>query len=64
VDTPWADARGLVCAQVNILTFNQSRYPRFGKDSLMPVARAHNADKSLWYSRGEGRGGPGGSVCA
>ena len=40
--------------QVNIFTFNQSRYPRFGKDSLLPLARSYNADKSLWCVRRRG----------
>jgi len=33
---------------VNILTFNQSKYPRFGKDSLLPVPQSYSADKYMW----------------
>jgi len=39
---------------IQILTFNQSRYPRISKESLLPLPRAMDADKSQWYPPGHG----------
>ncbi|PWN41508.1 putative UTP-glucose-1-phosphate uridylyltransferase [Ceraceosorus guamensis] len=39
---------------VEILTFNQSRYPRVNKESLLPCPRSATSDKSLWYPPGHG----------
>ena len=39
---------------IDILTFNQSRYPRILKDSLLPVPRSYNTDKEAWYPPGHG----------
>ncbi|KAG9006602.1 UTP-glucose-1-phosphate uridylyltransferase [Tulasnella sp. 427] len=39
---------------IQILTFNQSRYPRVGKESLLPVPRNATSDKSQWYPPGHG----------
>ena len=39
---------------IQILTFNQSRYPRVGKESLLPIPRSAMADKSMWYPPGHG----------
>ncbi|XP_066990733.1 UTP--glucose-1-phosphate uridylyltransferase-like isoform X3 [Macrobrachium rosenbergii] len=42
--------------QVKTYTFNQSRYPRINKESLMPVAKTCSADTDLeaWYPPGHG----------
>ncbi|PKY49782.1 UTP--glucose-1-phosphate uridylyltransferase [Rhizophagus irregularis] len=40
--------------KINILTFNQSRYPRINKESLLPMTRSPNADISQWYPPGHG----------
>merc|ERR1712025_630524 len=41
--------------KVEIKTFNQSRYPRINKESLMPVARScGNEDLEAWYPPGHG----------
>lgn len=42
--------------QVKTYTFNQSRYPRVNKESLMPVAKSAgaNADLDAWYPPGHG----------
>lgn len=42
--------------QVKTYTFNQSRYPRVNKESLMPVAKTAgaNADLEAWYPPGHG----------
>lgn len=40
--------------QVNIITFNQSRYPRFGKDSLLPIPTSWDDDKNKWFPPGHG----------
>ena len=37
-----------------ILTFNQSRYPRILKDSLLPYPRTYQGDKEGWYPPGHG----------
>eukprot|EP00128_Syssomonas_multiformis_P005339 Colp12_sorted_trinity150504_noHs@14580 len=39
--------------RVNILTFNQSKYPRFYKDSLLPVPKGFD-NKNDWYPPGHG----------
>merc|ERR1712071_19759 len=42
--------------QVQIHTFNQSHYPRFNKESLMPIARSCNTEANMeaWYPPGHG----------
>jgi len=43
--------------KVEIRTFNQSRYPRINKESLMPVAKSCNdsgVDLEAWYPPGHG----------
>ena len=42
--------------RVKIYTFNQSRYPRIDKDSLLPITRsaATNSDLEAWYPPGHG----------
>jgi len=42
--------------KVQIRTFNQSRYPRINKESLMPVARSCRTDQDIeaWYPPGHG----------
>ncbi|KAH8920179.1 putative UTP-glucose-1-phosphate uridylyltransferase [Atractiella rhizophila] len=39
---------------IEILTFNQSRFPRVSKESLTPLPRAPDSDKSQWYPPGHG----------
>ncbi|KDQ21911.1 hypothetical protein BOTBODRAFT_50439 [Botryobasidium botryosum FD-172 SS1] len=39
---------------IQILTFNQSRYPRVSRESLLPVPRSAMSDKSEWYPPGHG----------
>ncbi|KAI9362061.1 UTP--glucose-1-phosphate uridylyltransferase family [Zopfochytrium polystomum] len=39
---------------LQLLTFNQSRYPRVDKESLMPVAKSYDAHNSVWYPPGHG----------
>lgn len=39
---------------VEILTFNQSRYPRINRDSLLPSPRSATSNKNLWYPPGHG----------
>merc|ERR1719225_2408084 len=41
---------------VSIHTFNQSRYPRINKESLMPIAKSCNTDAGheAWYPPGHG----------
>jgi len=39
---------------VNIKTFNQSRYPRIYKDSLLPLPTTFDSDKEQWYPPGHG----------
>ena len=34
---------------IDILTFNQSRYPRVLKDSLLPAPKSYNSQLSDWY---------------
>lgn len=40
--------------QLRITTFNQSRYPRIHKETLLPLAKHADDDKSLWYPPGHG----------
>src|SRR5260221_14162552 len=40
--------------QVKITTFNQSRYPRILKATMLPVAKSLNEGKSAWYPPGHG----------
>ncbi|KAF8806463.1 UTP-glucose-1-phosphate uridylyltransferase [Phlegmacium glaucopus] len=39
---------------VKITTFNQSRYPRITKDSLLPLAKSVQDGKASWYPPGHG----------
>ncbi|KTW31940.1 UTP glucose-1-phosphate uridylyltransferase [Pneumocystis jirovecii RU7] len=39
---------------VDIITFNQSRYPRISKESLLPIPRMYNSSISEWYPPGHG----------
>lgn len=39
---------------VDILTFNQSRYPRIFKDSLLPVPKSYDSPLHDWYPPGHG----------
>merc|ERR1712169_165091 len=39
---------------VDILTFNQSRYPRIYKDSLLPVPKDYESPINEWYPPGHG----------
>lgn len=45
---------GSGAARVNIVTFNQSRFPRIGKETLLPVAGSAQDGKSAWYPPGHG----------
>ena len=40
--------------RINIVTFNQSRFPRIGKDSLLPIPATPTDDKECWYPPGHG----------
>lgn len=40
--------------RIRIRTFNQSRYPRIYKDSLLPVPQAADDDLAGWYPPGHG----------
>merc|ERR1719458_681742 len=42
--------------RVRILTFNQSRYPRINRESLMPIAKEIQTEKDIdaWYPPGHG----------
>lgn len=40
--------------KINLLTFNQSRYPRIMKESSQPMPRSPDAPISLWYPPGHG----------
>ncbi|XP_006813716.1 UTP--glucose-1-phosphate uridylyltransferase-like [Saccoglossus kowalevskii] len=41
--------------QVQISTFNQSKYPRINKDSLLPIAKSVSSDDlEAWYPPGHG----------
>lgn len=39
---------------IDILTFNQSRYPRIIKDSLLPAPKTYDSPLSDWYPPGHG----------
>ncbi|CAE6434640.1 unnamed protein product [Rhizoctonia solani] len=39
---------------IQILTFNQSRFPRVGRETNLPVPRSATSDKSQWYPPGHG----------
>lgn len=39
---------------LRVLTFNQSRFPRISKDSLLPLAKDLNGPKTQWYPPGHG----------
>lgn len=41
-------------AAVNIVTFNQSRFPRIGKETLLPLANSALDAKEAWYPPGHG----------
>src|SRR6202041_168733 len=40
--------------QIRITTFNQSRYPRIMKESLLPCPKNAEDDKRAWYPPGHG----------
>jgi len=40
--------------QVKITTFNQSRYPRILKDTMLPFAKSVHESKAAWYPPGHG----------
>ncbi|KDQ57768.1 hypothetical protein JAAARDRAFT_35458 [Jaapia argillacea MUCL 33604] len=40
--------------RVNITTFNQSRYPRIAKDTMLPLPQHADDDKKTWYPPGHG----------
>ncbi|KAI0266824.1 UTP-glucose-1-phosphate uridylyltransferase [Gloeopeniophorella convolvens] len=40
--------------QLRITTFNQSRYPRILKETLLPAPQSANDDKKSWYPPGHG----------
>ncbi|TFY83006.1 hypothetical protein EWM64_g1009 [Hericium alpestre] len=40
--------------QLRITTFNQSRYPRILKDTLLPAPKSADDDKKNWYPPGHG----------
>lgn len=39
---------------VEVRTFNQSRFPRIEKDSLLPLANKYDDNKEAWYPPGHG----------
>ncbi|KAJ3226761.1 UTP-glucose-1-phosphate uridylyltransferase [Clydaea vesicula] len=39
---------------VKIMTFNQSRFPRFFKDSMQPLPKTHDGPITDWYPPGHG----------
>ncbi|QDS70309.1 putative UTP--glucose-1-phosphate uridylyltransferase [Venturia effusa] len=39
---------------IDIMTFNQSRYPRIAKDSLLPAPQSADSQLSDWYPPGHG----------
>ncbi|KNC83634.1 UTP-glucose-1-phosphate uridylyltransferase [Sphaeroforma arctica JP610] len=41
-------------SNVTILTFNQSRFPRINKESLLPVTDQYDGGNSNWYPPGHG----------
>jgi UTP--glucose-1-phosphate uridylyltransferase len=40
--------------RITILTFNQHKFPRIGKDSLLPIPTHPNDDQKYWYPPGHG----------
>lgn len=40
--------------QLRIVTFNQSRYPRIHKETLLPLPKTADDDKGKWYPPGHG----------
>ena len=40
--------------QLRITTFNQSRYPRIYKETLLPCPKSADDDKKHWYPPGHG----------
>ncbi|XP_013409055.1 UTP--glucose-1-phosphate uridylyltransferase-like [Lingula anatina] len=40
--------------KVSIFTFNQSRYPRINRESLLPVAKTATGEHEAWYPPGHG----------
>jgi UTP--glucose-1-phosphate uridylyltransferase len=40
--------------KLRITTFNQSRYPRIMKESLLPCPKTADDEKSAWYPPGHG----------
>ncbi|KAJ7647199.1 UTP-glucose-1-phosphate uridylyltransferase [Roridomyces roridus] len=40
--------------QLRVITFNQSRYPRIMKDSLLPCPKTADDERSAWYPPGHG----------
>jgi len=41
-------------SNVTVLTFNQSRFPRISKDTLLPLPKEYEAAKTQWYPPGHG----------
>lgn len=39
---------------IELMTFNQSRYPRVNRETLLPTPRSPFEDKSAWYPPGHG----------
>ena len=39
---------------LQIITFNQSRFPRVSKESLLPIAKSPDAPIGCWYPPGHG----------
>jgi len=39
---------------IELMTFNQSRYPRVNRESLLPCPRSATEDKGKWYPPGHG----------
>merc|ERR1712225_60832 len=39
---------------IEIMTFNQSRFPRVNKESLLPSPRSATEDRGMWYPPGHG----------
>ncbi|CAD6568673.1 MAG: UTP-glucose-1-phosphate uridylyltransferase [Cyphobasidiales sp. Tagirdzhanova-0007] len=39
---------------IEIMTFNQSRFPRVNKESLLPCPRSATEDRGMWYPPGHG----------
>jgi len=46
--------RKYAASPVNILTFNQSRFPRVDRETLLPVASEYDGPKAHWYPPGHG----------